>query len=113
MYYYSLRIDVRCDTQISQINEILGIVSNGDSGFWELEVIRELDDQSFNFIDFFLSLLNGKYIEMENIGIYKEDISIWMLYEYEGQCNMEFRPIDMEELGKQGIILCISCWEKE
>ena len=45
-------------------------------------------------------------------GISREDISIWVLYEYEGQCNMEYDPESMKKLGESGILLCISCWEK-
>ena len=60
-----------------------------------------------------LSLLEGKYERLESIGISREDISIWVLYEYEGQCNMEYDPVSMKKIGENGIVLCISCWEKE
>ena len=52
-------------------------------------------------------------MKLESIGISREDISIWVLYEYEGQCNMEYDPVSMKKIGENGIVLCISCWEKE
>ena len=52
------------------------------------------------------------YEKLESIGISREDISIWILYEYEGQCNMEYDPVSMKKMGENGIVLCISCWEK-
>ncbi len=34
------------------------------------------------------------------------------MYEYEQQCNMEFKPKIMKQIGNLGVVLCISCWEK-
>jgi len=56
--------------------------------------------------------LEGKYDLLSKRGIEKPYISIFMLYEYDGQCNMEFRPEDMKRIGEHGIGFCISCWEK-
>jgi hypothetical protein len=42
-----------------------------------------------------------------------DEVSIWYLYEYSGQCNMEFEPQDLKRLGNLGVRLCISCWEGE
>ncbi len=113
MYCYSLRIDVINENQIHQINEILGVNSNYLGEIWELEIIRKEGDTPFYFVDHFLSLLKGKYEKLEAINVLRENIAIWILYEYEDQCNMEFSPREMKELGTNGITLCISCWEKE
>ena len=64
-----------------------------------------------NFIETFLSYLNGKERELLELGVRSENISIWMLYEYDGQCNLEFSPSDMKRLGEKEISLCVSCWE--
>ncbi|MCL1943924.1 MAG: hypothetical protein FWF54_10310 [Candidatus Azobacteroides sp.] len=113
MYYYSLRIDAFTDDKIIAINNILEVKSNfSPTAGWGLEVKEGESDAEFFFIDYFLSLLRGKYEKLEKIGVTRDSISIWMLYEYEGQCNMEFLPEDMYNLGKEGIVLCVSCWEK-
>ena len=41
-----------------------------------------------------------------------QNISIWCLYEYDEQCNMEFQPNELKRLGDAGITLCISCWRR-
>lgn len=113
MYYYSLRINTVNLIQVRQVNELLGVRSNyPKEDDWSLEVVPKEDDPPFLFIDYFLSLLEGKYEKLESIGISRENISIWILYEYEGQCNMEYDPESMKKLGESGILLCISCWEK-
>ncbi len=109
--YYNLQIDVLSDKYI-KINDILGVESNSPHTGWEFSLTQREEDEYINFIDYFLSMLNGKYEQLEAIGITRDNISVWMLYEYEGQCNMEFSPTDMYNLGKEGITFCISCWEK-
>lgn len=110
-YYYSLRIDAP-DEIYDEIDIVLGVKSNfSPSVGWGIEVVQKENDESIFFIDYFLSVLEGKYTHLEKIGITRDCISVWMLYEYEGQCNMEFSPQDMYRLGKEGIVLCVSCWE--
>lgn len=114
MYYYSLRIDINIeDFKIELIDRILGVKSNYNFGGWGLEVIQKEEDHAFPFIEYFLSLLENKYSDLEKISIFKDDITIWLLYEYDGQCNLEFSPSDLLRIGKENITFCISCWEKE
>lgn len=112
MYLFSLRISIQEENQIDIINNILNIKSNYSQCGWGLEITEEVAPD-FSFISYFLSILENKYEKLEQVGIYREDISIWLLYEYSNQCNMEFSPNDLYKLGKEGITLCISCWEKE
>lgn len=109
MYYYWLQIYVS-DDKFEIVDKILGVKSNCQP-FWKLQLIQKEEDEYINFIDYFLSVLEGKYDRLKEIGITRNDISIWILYEYEGQCNMEFSPDEMKRLGEEGITLCISCWE--
>lgn len=109
--YYNLQIDAPKD-QYEEINIILGVESNSPHSGWQLGRIQRENDEYIPYIDFFLSILDGKYEALGKIGINRNDISIWKLYEYEGQCNMEFSPKDMYRLGKEGIVLCVSCWEE-
>lgn len=50
---------------------------------------------------------------LKEIGIDRDMISVWYLYKYDEQCNMEFSPERMKRLGDNGITLCISCWSSE
>lgn len=109
-YFYQLQI--KClDSQILEINSILGVKSNMPQVEWGLEVIQKDEDEYIPFINYFLSLLNNKYDDLEKIGIKRTDITIWMLYAYDSQCNMEFSPENMYNLGKEKITLCVSCWD--
>jgi hypothetical protein len=107
--YYSLRIDVP-DEKFEIVDRILGVKSNCPP-FWELQLVQEEDNEYIPFIDYFLSILEGKYDQLEKIGIRRDNISVWFVYYYNSQCNMEFSPKDMYNLGKEGIVFCISCYD--
>lgn len=107
--YYSLRI-YAADETFELINQLLGVKTHTNS-FWELQFTQNENDKYYNYFDYFLSVLDGKYDQLEMIGVNRDDISFWLLYEYDGQCNLEFNPTDMQRMGKEGITLCISCWE--
>ena len=135
--YYCLRIWVKKENY-NQIGIILGVKpSETDDGLYDVtqwqyvaeiqnyanenciqynskgEIIYMLKDyqEPTNYIKYFLSLLDGKYNQLEEIGVERDSITIWYLYAYDGQCNMEFSPQDMYALGKEGIVLCVSCWD--
>lgn len=74
--------------------------------YWVLE---EEKDKYFDYINYFLDLLEKKYDNLNKIGINKSDITIWRYYKYFEQCNMEFEPNDMYRLWKNDISLCVSC----
>ncbi len=108
-YYFSLRIDSKPE-QNDEISNILGVKSNLENVPWGYKL--NVENQGYvNFIDIFLKVLNGNYDALEKIGVERDDISIWVIYEYEGQCNLEFSPLEMKNLGENGITLCISCYE--
>jgi len=108
-YYFSLRIDSKPE-QNDEISNILGVKSNFENVPWGYKLNIENHGYA-NFIDTFLKVLSGNYDALEKIGIERDDISIWVIYEYEGQCNFEFSPLEMKKLGENGITLCISCYE--
>ena len=107
MYIYRLQILSSKSYSEEQLNNIIGVSSNFPYADWGIEIIQS--GENFSEI---LVLLECKYEKLESIGISRENISIWILYEYEGQCNMEYDPESMKKLGESGILLCISCWEK-
>ena len=108
-YFFSLEISANPE-QADKITNILGIEPNYPQVAWGYKLIVK-DNAYTNFIDYFLGILEGKYDKLQDIGITREHISIWMIYEYEEQCNMEFTPSDMKKLGDNGITFCISCYE--
>ena len=111
-YYFSLRIWVK-EENYRKIDEILGVKSNHNySNWWILEYINREEDEYVPYIEKFLSILEGKYEQLAEIGIQRDNISIRELYAYDSQCNMEFSPKLMYALGKEGITLCISCWDE-
>lgn len=106
--YYSLRIKAK-DTLYRVISQILRKSLEDFSRGWIFEVKQE--DNYFDFINEFLDILEGHYNELEDIGIERGDISIWIVYGYEQQCNLEFSPNALNRLGENGVSLCISCYE--
>ena len=83
----------------------------GIPGTWTHTVILNGQDPYFDFINNFLDILENKYEKLEDLGIQRNDISVWLFYEYDSQCNMEFDPLRLKRLGDNGITLCISCWD--
>ena len=80
---------------------------------WTYEVNNNDPDLYFDFISHFLDLLKPNFPALEALDIKRSDISVWMLYAYDQQCNMEFNPGQMKRLGEQGTTLCISCWQND
>lgn len=82
-----------------------------NSPTWQYFVEEGPDGPYFDFINEFLDLLEGKYAQLADLGIERDNVSIWRYYQYDGQCNMEYDPERMKRLGDNGINLCITCWD--
>lgn len=83
-----------------------------DRSIFEFEVEEKEHEKYFNYIDFFLDILENKYEELKKIWIESNDITIWRLYRYNNQCNMEWHPEELKRLWDNWITLCVSCWEE-
>ena len=102
-----------------KLTNILGVEPNDNfadfpnniPSCWTYEVADHKPGEYFDFINIFLDILERKYADLEKLNIKRSQILIWMLYEYDQQCNMEFDPIRLKRLGDNGIKLCISCWD--
>jgi hypothetical protein len=122
MQYYKLDISNANSTETyNKISELLAwkpvrndndLNSKHSFRVWSYEVTSEDHEPDFEFVNVFLDRLIPEITELQKLGIEKENISIWLLYEYDQQCNMEFPPKTMKRLGDNGIVLCISCWQK-
>ncbi|MEH2423074.1 MAG: hypothetical protein V7K48_19825 [Nostoc sp.] len=99
--------------KIKIVNDILGIDTNSNNCYWEQILVKEAFNSPVNFVDIFLNLLEDKYQKLSILEVHKDDISVWMYYKYEQQCNISFSPKDMKRLGDNQITLCISCWESD
>lgn len=106
---YCLKISYDLDWVPKRISEILGVDSNSSYPIWKLTLVLP-EDQPSDFVSYFLNLLEDKYDSLLEIGIQREDITIWYYYRYDnGQCNLEYSPEEMSRLGENGIRICISC----
>lgn len=63
----------------------------------------------FKFIKFFIALIEPSISELSDIGVEKKDITFWLYYYYDQQCNMEFSSEDLKIMWDNWIDLCISC----
>jgi hypothetical protein len=107
-YTYILRIGGATRQHVA---DVLEVPSSQDEGDWSFELRESPNDPPTRFVDIFLGLLADKFGALEEIGVSRDNIAVWLLYEYDGQCNIEFQPDDLRMLGEAGITLCISCWE--
>lgn len=107
LLYYRLQID--CEpTQQETVSTILDLTPTIKSP-WIFEI--EVDQIPIDGITYLVGLLSDKFERLNQLGITRENISIWILYAYENQCNLEFTPTQLGLLSNERIHLCISCWE--
>lgn len=109
--YYSLRIQTD-SSKHSLIENYLNIKSNYYQNGWGIEVVVDENDKYFDAINYFIDILEPNFSKLFSIGITSYDISIWILYEYEEQCNLEFNASDLQRIGNNNINLNISCWKR-
>jgi hypothetical protein len=88
-----------------KINQIFNINSTDFNSFWEYSVPSSSIKEAY-------TILQERFELLESINISKDDISLWLYYKYDNQCNMEFMPVELNLLSKLNIAFCISCWEK-
>ncbi|GAO44124.1 hypothetical protein [Flavihumibacter petaseus] len=76
-------------------------------------VLFDIDEMGFNkAFDSAFNILRS--MNEKNILPHNDDgrVAIWFMYEYEGQCNIEFPLSLIKEMAELNITLNISCWEK-
>lgn len=90
---------------------VLGLLATRESPYWEYSCTKVNDLEMF--VGDFLEKLESNKKSLGNINVsVPDDISFWYMYEYDGQCNIEFDSSFLQALGSKGIDLCISCWKK-
>jgi hypothetical protein len=109
-YYYSLRINFIDKSIYDSLTKSFGEGREMADGSWGIEIQKGNED-NFDFIRHFTELLESKAEVLKSLSVSTNDISLWLLYEYENQCNLEFSPDQLSGLASKKIALCISCWE--
>lgn len=114
MKYHQLVIftDDTADTY-QKITCLLGVkpIEVKEFGVWTYSVEEKDEAPYFDFVNAFLDLLEPRFEKLEELGITKDKILFWLLYEYEHQCALGFGPQELQRLGVNGIALNIDCWE--
>ena len=106
------RLLIQCNIeQKERLDVVLGESNDNPEIGWSF-VIEETSVHFTKALNIFIDLISDNIDEIQKIGIPMDIISFWYMYEYEQQCNMEFRPDITKRLGDLGIVLCVSCWEK-
>jgi len=78
---------------------------------WTYQVVTADEDEYFDFINKFLDILEPKFADLEILGVKRDNILFWLIYEYDQQCAMEFHSQEMKRLGESGIHLNIDCFQ--
>ena len=62
-------------------------------------------------IAWLLDLIEKNKEILFNLGVNFSESEIWMVYNYDKQCNIEFDAVLLERMGNLGLKLCVSCEE--
>ena len=125
MKYYNLYIDFEPSWDIyNKVTDILGLEperhkkgkfdESNIPDTWHYQIIADEEKDEYpDFINIFMDILEPNFDKLEELGIYKNNILIWMNYIYKHQCSLGFNPDELERLGKHGIALNIDCFENK
>jgi hypothetical protein len=111
--FFSLEIDTKPEN-FEKIDTILKVSRDLSKNYWIYGIVHAdapLEITESTVISHFLNILEGNYSQLLSLGITSTNITIWMVYEYDDQCNMEFHSEDTKRLGDNGITLCVSCYQ--
>ncbi len=80
-------------------NHLEFAIDQESKGYWEA-------------ILYFIDFIENNIDKLQEMNVKRENMTIWILYAYENQCNLEFDARILKKLGECGVSLCISCWEE-
>lgn len=97
----------------SEISGILGVETNYmNETNWNYLLTNIKKNKRVNTLEVFYNLLVNKFEELESkLGIEKSDISIWLVIEYDGECNIVLEKEELKYLSDLGINFCISIYK--
>lgn len=108
--FYELRIHTD-ESYYDDVSSILDLYPQNLSSGWSIRISFDEGRSFAKTANHFLDQLESKYSQLSYINVYPEDITIWIIYGFINQCNMEFDPATLERLGNHKIKLCISCYQ--
>lgn len=109
--YYSIRIEANRNIHDS-ISRILMVDPTKTKNYWEYEItFKDEYKEGYNLSQLIKLLTPSRIKQLENLGIPIANISIWIVVEYEDQCNLFFPNKELKDIANLGIDLCISCYE--
>ena len=112
-YFYRFNVRLEAPDQAKAVTNAFGKQPTrcGENS-WEIEFQEsDFNGQFHDYLGYIESLLKSAASNLELIGIKPNDLSIWILYEFDEQCNLEFPPGQVKRLSDLGVSLCISCWQ--
>jgi hypothetical protein len=109
---YCLRIHCPNRSVAEQLDCIFGVKGSASDGHWEYVLTEGQGDAHVDFSDVFTTMLRNTWGRVAELGVSRDDIEVWMYYEYSSQCNMEFSPSEMKRPADAGLTFCVSCWEE-
>lgn len=95
--------------KITSLLKVIPEEEKEEFAIWRYQIVTNEEDKNFDFINAFLDLLEPNFKSLKALGINKEDINIWLFYEYKSQCSMSFNAREMKRIGQSGISLNIDC----
>lgn len=112
-FEYELKIIAPNNTIAEEIYNLIGIrKAVVDEYIWSYIITEEEKDSPVEFINVFTNIIHKNKNQLKTIGVEKENITIWLYYEYDVQCNIELRPDELKKLSEAEVPFCISCWQK-
>jgi hypothetical protein len=121
MNYYRLNIDTDgTEKNYNEISKVLGVqptsfpagrFNKNPFDIWTYCVDETDDGPYYDFINEFLDILEPNFSDLEKLGVTRDKIIFWRIYEYDQQCCMEYHPKEMKRLGESGIVMCIDCYQ--
>ena len=95
-----------------KIEELLHVKFENNCIFVPDDLPKDPDEPVYyDEIAWLLDLIEKNEKGLRDNGVDFSDSQIWMIYDYDKQCNMEFDADLLERIGKLGMKLCVSCEE--
>jgi hypothetical protein len=76
-----------------------------------IEIVENEEDSRFDCVNEFIKIIQANKIIIDKYKLTESNIALFINYEYDEQCNMEFSIDELKKLVDYEIVLCISCWQ--
>lgn len=106
--WLSVRLYNNIDKSI--INNLINMNDISKNEYWSMDF--DLNENKINDIldDLYVKILSAETL-LKNNGIEISDFTLYLLIEYEQQCNLEFTSDLLLKISRLKMAFCISCWQ--